>query len=420
MLENIIAYITHISQGNEMIAGALTLALSGTVGWFLTALPKKIWYFLKVQMTTSMTFNNTDYAKSETFLCLLNSLQQLSTQAGSRTLSIDSKWEDSDRIMVITMGYGNHFFFYKKRLMWLDRQTLDSSGSERQKEQITIKVLGRSHKIFHKLVEENKPGENENEINLSNYEDGEWCVSNKIVKQGLDSLALDVEVKSDLRGKVSYFLNNEEEYRRLGLAYKMSIVLHGEPGSGKTSIIKGIASEYNMNLCNLPLQGLTDRGFFKAINEAPKRSIIVIEDFDSHKATHRRENVAGSTTSEQKETSIAESVVPALSLSGMLNTLDGISSLNGVIVILTTNCLDSIDDALLRPGRIDTILELPLISSQAVKEHFEKIYQCVIDFECPELAAKDVNKIVYAAKANKNKALELLEDKKIQLFKKRG
>ena len=100
-----------------------------------------------------------------------------------------------------------------------------------------------------------------------------------------------------------------------------------------------------------------------------------------------------------------------MTLSGILNALDGVSSLNNTIVVLTTNCIENIDKALLREGRVDCMIELPKIRGEVVKDHLESVYEIKIPCELTDLAAKDVNSIKFTVKDDKKKLLSLLEDK---------
>lgn len=392
MLESIVNYITTVSGDNQMVAGAITLAFSGAAAWLFKQLPRTLASVIKAQLITTMTFNNAGWQKEQTFVKISDFLSQLTTESGSRTLTVDSVWMDGKDLMVMSMGYGKHFFFYRGRFMWLDRTQLESGGSERQKEQIRLSVLGRKHAIFKDLIEDNSPKEDSNVINFSEFKDNSWLVKGKINKRPMKSLALNPKTREMFVSNMDHFLNNKEEFYKLGLPHKMTWVLHGVPGSGKSSIIRSLASDYDMNVCNLPLSGLSDNNFRDAVMSAPSNSIIVIEDFDSCDAVSKRGNVSG-----EEDDAITKEVkqLSFLTLSGILNTLDGVVSLDGKIVILTTNCIESVDTALLRAGRVDQIIELPKIDGAAVKSYFEGLYDVTIDFECPILSAKDINSIVF-------------------------
>lgn len=413
MIDAVISYINELSQGNQMVAGAMTLAASGMVGFLFTKMPSKIFDLIKKQVVTELVLNNTDWNKNQTFLKLSEFLHKLTTESGSRTLILDSGWVDGKDIIGLSIGYGKHFFFYRGKFMWLNRIKLDSSGSERMKEELTISVLGRSHDIFKELVKDNTPESDDNLLVVSTFSTDQWKVKTKIPKRGLSSLALDAEVREIFTKELSYFINNKSTYEKLGLPYKLTMVLHGEPGSGKTSIIRGLASDYNMNICTLSLSGMTDTSFSDALATVPKGSIIVIEDFDSSAAVLKRGNLSkvgkGIPSNYSEEDAARFSM---LTLSGILNTLDGVASLEGNVIVMTTNCLNKIDPAILRSGRVDRIIELPAISSNAVRSHLEGLYGG-LDVEIPSMSAKDVNSLIFKAKADK----EVLENELTKINK---
>jgi len=405
-MDFIFEYINNISNGNQMIAGAITLTFSGLVMWGIKEFPKIILNLIKSQMITSMSLNNSGWDKERTFVTINEFLSKLTTEYGSRTLILDSIWVNGVDTMVLTLGYGKHFFFYKNRLMWIDRTKLESSGSERQKEEVRLYTFGRSHEIFYTLVEENRPKIDDSFINFSEYKEG-WQVKAKISKQGLDTLAIDSEVSNIFTKEMDYFKNNKEDYRKFSLPYKMTWVLFGESGSGKSSIIRAIASTYSMNLCNLPLSGLSDMSFKDAILSSPENSIIVIEDFDSCGAVLKRKGVQGvpDTDSEGERDNFS-----FLTLSGILNTLDGVASLDNKIIIFTTNCLDKVDTALLRAGRVDKIIELPKITGKVVKKYFENMYNIMIDFELKPMSAKEINRVIFKNKCDVDSVIKDLKE----------
>jgi AAA+ superfamily predicted ATPase len=142
------------------------------------------------------------------------------------------------------------------------------------------------------------------------------------------------------------FLDNEPEYIRLGVPYRTGIMLHGNPGSGKSSTASAIAHELGLNIYYISLSGLDgDDSLARALNEVPPYSLAILEDVDVYNAVQSR-----------KDSDTGES--NGVTLAGMLNVLDGFNSPHGVITIMTTNHIDSLDPAIIRPGRVDLMEEL--------------------------------------------------------------
>lgn len=404
MIQTAMNYINTLSDGNQMVAGALTLTLSGAALVLLRTAPRTIWDMLKRNFSTTMTFNNGEWGKRRLFTNIMNYLHDHTTENSSRTLTFDTYWDGEQHTAVLTMGKGNHFFFYKGRLLILNRQELESSGSEIQKEQVTLTVLGRSHSIFKEILKENTPEVTNHLLNISEYRDC-WDIVMRTRKVPLGELALNPETKDLLVREIEYFENSEDQYRRQGLPYKLTMLLHGLTGSGKSSVIRSLASTYNKTICEMNIGEFNDKTFRNALRSVPKNSIVTIEDFDSASATKTRTGVSDGVHESSKGTDAEDIKMDdwsGLTLSGILNSLDGVASLDGVIIVLTTNVRDAIDPALLRSGRIDTTIELPLIRAEVVRQHFEDMYPGLkeTNIAYADTRACDINRIKSLAKGD--------------------
>src|SRR5690606_10180375 len=116
-------------------------------------------------------------------------------------------------------------------------------------------------------------------------------------------------------------------------------LFYGEPGTGKTSMISALANHFTKNLAVLSLNSIkTDEQLAEALANAPNNAFIVIEDIDAC-------GVNVSRTHEEKQQGIT--------FSGLLNALDGIITADETVIFMTTNHIDRLDPALIRPGRVD-------------------------------------------------------------------
>ena len=161
------------------------------------------------------------------------------------------------------------------------------------------------------------------------------------------------EAKRELRQAVEWPLKYRELYRHMRTRPPKGILMHGPPGTGKTLLAKAVATEANANF--LAVKGpeflskwvgeseKAVRDVFRKAREAAP-SIVFFDEVDS--IVPRRGG--------HGDSGVTERIVSAL-----LNELDGIEPLHGVIVIAATNRPDIIDPALLRPGRFDRVVEVP-------------------------------------------------------------
>lgn len=126
--------------------------------------------------------------------------------------------------------------------------------------------------------------------------------------------------------------------------------MYGKAGTGKTSVIRAIASKYQKSISVISASEL--QNIETAIYHNPE-SIIVIEDIDTNSITHSRKDKSGNNILEAMQT---------ITLSDVLNALDGLLNHHGRIIIITTNHIEKLDSALLRAGRFDISIEIPLLN----------------------------------------------------------
>lgn len=160
----------------------------------------------------------------------------------------------------------------------------------------------------------------------------------------LSTVFLPKKVKSRVMGHLEAFQNSEDYCVAKGIPWHTGLILHGVPGTGKTSFIHAIASELGRDV------HYHSSGTFENMELDSRNSILVLEDFD---ASGMGEQAKGRKKSQeqgkQKQT---------YNLSDVLNFLDGFLTPHGLIVIATTNHLSSLDEALIRPGRFDISVEI--------------------------------------------------------------
>jgi chaperone BCS1 len=200
-----------------------------------------------------------------------------------------------------------------------------------------------------------------------------------------------------LERDVDKFLNGKKEYKRRGVPWRRGYLFHGEPGCGKTSLILAITNAAKMDIYCMDLSMFRDdqelRNMFRKI---PSKSAIVFEDIDalSDVVKKRKEPpppppvslpISNADLSHMKGTLLANVIngMPknAITLSALLNELDGIASCHGKILIMTTNALESLDGALVRPGRIDYKMELGRATREEIAMAFELYLNRTVDAE---------------------------------------
>jgi transitional endoplasmic reticulum ATPase len=179
---------------------------------------------------------------------------------------------------------------------------------------------------------------------------------------GWDDVGGHKEIKKNIREAVELPLTHADLYARAGVKPPKGILLYGPPGTGKTLIAKAIAHETQSNFISIKgpqllsrFVGESERGmreiFHKARGAAP--CIIFFDEIDAIAPVRGGGN----------DTGVTERVIAQL-----LTEMDGLEELKGVLVLAATNRIDIIDPALLRAGRFDLLIELPLPDEEARKE----------------------------------------------------
>jgi len=172
-------------------------------------------------------------------------------------------------------------------------------------------------------------------------------------------------VKQNLREAVEWPLTQPEVFKRMGIEAPRGILLYGPPGTGKTLLAKAVANESKANFISIKGPEVMSKWVGeseKAIRELFKKAkqvaptIVFLDEIDS--IAPRRGAYSGS--------HVTESVVNQI-----LTSIDGLESMEGVVVIGATNRPDILDPGLLRPGRFDRLLLLPAPDKKSRIEIFK-------------------------------------------------
>lgn len=235
------------------------------------------------------------------------------------------------------------------------------------------------------------------------------------------------ESKDEIIKQINDFIKGKEIYRKIGKPYHLGIVLYGEPGCGKTSFINALANHLGRSIKEINFSKLKtiddlERSItcteYNSIEMDYDKVIITFEDIDcaTNIVKSRRINKDMSETSEEElnDNNDVNNMVKALkqlttnddksskyknvnynkcdksnniTLSNLLNILDGSREMPGRIIIITTNRIDWIDEALLREGRIDIRVEMKKINNNMIFKMLEN-YRSAIELP---LTQEDIN-----------------------------
>jgi chaperone BCS1 len=199
------------------------------------------------------------------------------------------------------------------------------------------------------------------------YDDG-WSRVAGYVPRKLDSVILRPGEKERLLNDVRKFRSSRQRYRDLGVPYHRGYLFYGSPGTGKTSLVSAVAQRFGMSIYAINLAHFNDRSLVGAMNDVDQNSVILFEDIDCMKSGDARTQQESVVRESQSKSLGAKEDRSGVTLSGLLNALDGFSAPDNVLFIMTSNQIEALDPALLRPGRIDYRLYLgPATEEQKVE-----------------------------------------------------
>lgn len=268
-------------------------------------------------------------------------------------------------------GPGKHLLKYNGAYIQVDRQRdgkmMDlSTGSPW--ETVTLTTLYRDRGIFRELLKEAQES-------AMKMQEGKTVIYTSLMtewrpfgkprqRRSLESVVLGTGIKERIVTDVKDFLTSGQWYRDRGIPYRRGYLLHGPPGSGKSSFIYALAGELEYNICvlNLSERGLTDDRLNHLLSNIPDRSIMLLEDIDAAFSGREQSSEGGYSRSN-------------VTFSGLLNALDGVASAEERIIFMTTNHEERLDHALIRPGRVDMKELLGDASDQQIVDMFLRFYE---------------------------------------------
>lgn len=197
---------------------------------------------------------------------------------------------------------------------------------------------------------------------------GRWRSQGIHLTRRVETVILDVAIRDRLLNDARAFDTTAalRWYTRHGLPYRRCYLLHGPPGTGKSSFVRVLAGELKRSISFLQCSNpkMSDQILADAFRDCPSKTILVLEDLDCLFQT-----AAGGVGARESRQSVS------ISLSGILNSLDGlVSGTKGRITILSSNHPQLLDSALVRSGRVDMCAEFALPTRADVATLFSSFY----------------------------------------------
>ncbi|KAF7335785.1 hypothetical protein MVEN_02234500 [Mycena venus] len=299
---------------------------------------------------------------------------------------------------------------FKWRGYWVDikrnneRAGASVNGVQQQSGRISLTIYTLDMDVLSQLVEEarkryvevNRPHVVVYLSDAGRYNPNRmWNTVKHKIRRPLSSIILPSGLLDSLVEDAEEFLRSEDWYISAGIPHRRGYLLHGPPGTGKTSTIYALAGALNLEIYSLSLASyaVDDSFLQRAASNIPKNGILLIEDIDCAfpSRADEEDELAMMMPEPVMRTSagtMRARPTATVTLSGLLNVIDGVGSEEGRIFFATTNYIDRLDGALLRPGRIDRKVEYTLSTNEQTHGLFVRFFP---EARFPELAADSPN-----------------------------
>ncbi|KAJ5999842.1 BCS1-like ATPase [Penicillium waksmanii] len=342
---------------------------------------------------------------------------------GENEPSFEEYWakltgRDKYRTLRYTPSEGRHFFWYRGKPLMLERQQQQQSPLwVMNNETLYVSCIGRNPAIIKDLLNEAQQTYVERDGNRTVIYRGQrlytgqqfgWYRCMARCPRPLSTVVLDQAQKDEFISDIKEYLHPRTRrwYSNRGIPYRRGYLLHGPPGTGKTSLCFAAAGLLSLKLylLNLDSKALDEDNLASLFHDLPRRCIVLLEDVDTAGVTHTRGKTTDSPKDKDKPTDSAdpaeadeldgkdkdkdkkEDKSPGITLSALLNVIDGVAASEGRILVMTTNHPEKLDAALLRPGRVDLSIAFGRTTQADIEELFTSIYT-TMEGDLPRTAA---------------------------------
>jgi len=368
-------YISENVTKNQFASGGLLIGAGGVIIAYLRNVPARIkrLFFCSISIEVEIRKNTRLFSFVEKKL----SAKKLGRFNRNLIAEYNSTEENPKKSVKLTFGEGTHWIYSDGMFIRCVRSK-NTNGAQPVSggygsdafsgEVIDMQFFTRSQeKVRNFLLDAivaAEPDLDTIKVYLTDDWASGWNLTKRIKPRSADKVFLQNNMLKDLSEDIEKFYASAEWYDRVGVPYKRGYLFSGPPGNGKTSTVVALAGLCGASVYIIQdIASISERKLLSLLSELPKKSFIVFEDIDTMFVNPEKEKPAGfeaivpeDTIKEDEDSGIIKSKRPK-NLGALLNSLDGILTPEGHVVFMTTNYPQLLDPALIRPGRIDRVVE---------------------------------------------------------------
>jgi chaperone BCS1 len=376
-MDSIWTFIDHQLANNQFFSGGLILMIGGAALAALRNVPARMYTWLRDRGVIEIDIPDRELAFEWLDKWLAahtysrDHARRLTVRSETATYTdrtTDPGGDHRPRI-IFSPAPGEHWLFYRGRLAILHRHRNDTERNQQGqvsssiRETFSITILSRDRSLARQLLEDAREfalPRADQKLTIHYVRYNSWNEQLQRLPRPADSVILQAGLLEDLIAEARTFLEGRDWYLQRGIPYRRGYLLHGPPGTGKSSTVVAVASALGMDIAVLNLNSATldDNELSELLAETPANALVLVEDIDcAFVARQAGDDKANKVT-----------------FSGLLNAIDGVAAGEGRILFATTNHLDRLDPALIRPGRIDRQIEIGLATREQIRRLFLRFF----------------------------------------------